>query len=68
MKKRLLWLAMALFVSTGLMAQSWYLAGNGNENVSEWVNGKNWDASGTAMTDNGDGTFSYSTRCGSLRL
>ena len=61
MKKRLLWLAMALFVSTGLMAQSWYLAGNGNENVPEWVNGKNWDASGTAMTDNGDGTFSYST-------
>lgn len=61
MKKRLLWLAMALFVSTGLMAQSWYLAGNGNENVPEWVNGKNWNPDAAPMTANGDGTFSYST-------
>ena len=61
MKKRLLWLAMALFVSTGLMAQSWYLAGSSTSGDSGWLDGKNWDASGTAMTDNGDGTFSYST-------
>ena len=61
MKKRLLWLAMALFVSTGLMAQSWYLAGSSTSGDSGWLDGKNWNASGTAMTDNGDGTFSYST-------
>lgn len=61
MKKRLLWLAMALFVSTGLMAQSWYLAGSSTSGDSGWLDGKNWDASGTAMTDNSDGTFSYST-------
>ena len=61
MKKRLLWLAMALFVSTGLMAQSWYLAGSSTSGDLGWLDGKNWDAIGTAMTDNSDGTFSYST-------
>ena len=39
----------------------WYVAGNGNENVPEWVNGKNWNPDAAPMTANGDGTFSYST-------
>ena len=41
MKKRLLWLAMALFVSTGLMAQSWYLAGSSTSGDLGWLDGKN---------------------------
>lgn len=39
----------------------WYVAGNGTEGIPEWVNGKNWNPDGAVMSDNGDGTFTYST-------
>lgn len=38
----------------------WYIAGNGTED-NNWCDGEYWVADGCALTDNGNGTFSYST-------
>lgn len=52
----MLLLAMLCLVgSIEVKAADYYVAGDGN---GSWCDGKSWDAAGSMMTDNGDGTYS----------
>lgn len=55
--KKYFFLLMMLFVAFGANATAYYVAGTGSA-TNNFAGGKNWNAAGSAMADNGDGTHS----------